>query len=118
MNTGSDKDTRITALSVQAMIHAVEAFVNCDASHDACVIWTRHAKNGLSMRFLKGMTRVTRKNAPLRTGHETTFRDVASVIPYGIRFICFAFNGIYRNRFGRGLPVGEVPKGQRGAVCG
>ena len=83
MNTGSDKGTRITALSVQAMIHAVEAFVNCDASHDECVIWTRHAKIGLSMRFLKGMTRVTRKIAPLRTGHETTFWDVASVIPYG-----------------------------------
>ena len=33
--------------------------------------------------FLRGMTRVTRKIASLRTGHETTFWDVASVIPYG-----------------------------------
>ena len=27
------------------------------------------------------------------------------VIPYGVRFICFAFNGIYRNRFGRSKPL-------------
>ena len=54
----------------------------------------------------------------LDKGNARHARDVASVIPYGIRFICFAFNGIYRKRFGRGLPVGEVPKGQRGAVCG
>ncbi len=33
------------------------------------------------------------------------FQDVASVIPYGKRFICFAFNGIYRKRFGRSKPL-------------
>ena len=49
---------------------------------------------------------------------EWRFRYVASAVPYGEVGCAAHDKAIERKSYERGLPAGEAPEGQRGAVCG